>query len=109
MVKVNGTTVTMTRGDTFTATLTLKDASGNLYEPVSGDAIRFAAKQTYSDCVPKIIKVIPNEDLTLTLDPADTKKLKFGTYVYDIQITFADGRVDTVIDRGKLIITEEVD
>ena len=109
MVKVNGTTIEMTRGDTFIATLTLTQADGTEYTPDANDEIRFAMKQRYSDSASKIYKVISNDDLTLTIDPADTKNLKFGTYVYDIQITYADGRVDTFIDRAKFVLTEEVD
>jgi hypothetical protein len=61
--------------------------------------------------VPLIWKSIPNETLRLFLDAEDTKRLSVecSPYVYDIQITMADGTVDTFIDRGKFIVTEEVD
>ena len=39
----------------------------------------------------------------------DTKNLDFGTYVYDLQITFADGTVDTFISKSILKLEEEVD
>lgn len=116
MIKVKGTTITMTRGDTLVLTLTLtKD--GEAYVPEAGDAIRFAVKHTamnderseYTDQNPLLEKSIPTDTLTLRLDPADTKALGFGTYVYDIQLTHADGAVDTFIAEATLKLTPEVD
>lgn len=39
---VSGTMITLTRGDTFTALITITDSEGNQYAPVKGDRIRFA-------------------------------------------------------------------
>ena len=60
MVRINGTTITITRGDTLEVLVELLQSGG-----------------------------VP--------------------YVYDIEITMADGTVDTFIDRAKFIVTEEVD
>lgn len=109
MVDVKGTTIQMTRGDTFIATLTLKYADDTDYTPEEGDEIRFALKRKYTDEETTIYKTIPNDTLILELEPNDTKTLSFGSYVYDIQITHADGKVDTFIDRARLVLTEEVD
>ena len=43
---VSGTMITLTRGDTFTALITITDSEGNQYVPVKGDRIRFAMKLT---------------------------------------------------------------
>ena len=49
-------------------------------------------------------------DYELTLNPADTKSLDFGTYLYDVQITFAEsGDVLTYIEKAKLKLTWEAD
>ena len=56
-----------------------------------------------------MVKDIPIDTLTLTLLPEDTKDLSFGKYVYDIQLTKADGTVDTFITKATIKITEEVD
>ena len=40
--------------------------------------------------------------------PADTKTLPIGRYVYDIQITFADGTVKTVVGPATFEIAAEV-
>ena len=109
MVSISGTTIKMTRGDTLRAVLTLQDAEGNIYTPVSGDSIRFAMKRNYSDSAPIVLKTIPNDSLELVLDPDDTKSLpQPANYVYDIEITYANGDVDTFIDKAKLMLTEEV-
>lgn len=105
---VSGSSISLTRGDTFKAQIELTDSNGNPYVPVDGDVIRFAAKMNYSDAEPCLVKNIPIDTMKLIFDPEDTKNLKFATYVYDIQITQASGEVDTFL-MGKLKITEEVD
>lgn len=105
---VSGTTITLTRGDTFVAIITITDSDGEPYVPVVGDSIRFAMKSTYSDAEPLLVKEIPIDTMKLTLEPEDTTNLKFGQYVYDIQLTKATGEVDTFITMAKIKITEEV-
>lgn len=110
MVKIRGTTITMTRGDSLLVFLDLENSDGTTYEPNEGDYIRFAVKKTFDDSVPPIlVKEIPTDTMKLILDPEDTKQLAYGQYRYDIQITTSDGFVDTFIDRAVLVITEEVD
>lgn len=113
---INGTTINLTRGDTLLVQLAITK-NGEEYTPLPGDSIRFALKNNkfnatktdYEDEHPLISKVIPANTLILRLDPEDTKSLNFGEYVYDIQITFADGIVDTFITNAKFKITPEVD
>ncbi|MCB5918319.1 hypothetical protein LJB56_15215 [Lachnospiraceae bacterium 210521-DFI.3.101] len=106
---VSGTTITLTRGDTFMAQISIADKDGTQYVPVEGDSIRFAMKQKYTDLDPLLVKDIPTDTLQLIIDPEDTKSLAFGNYVYDIQLTKASGEVDTFITTSKIKITEEVD
>ena len=105
---VSGTTITLTRGDTFMALITITDSENNPYMPVEGDTIRFAMKATYADEEPLLVKDIPIDTMKLVLEPEDTKHLAFGKYVYDIQLTIATGEVDTFITKAKINITEEV-
>lgn len=109
MLKINGTTITLTRGDTLKANLEILDSEGNTYTPSEGDTIRFAMKKSYSDSECLITKVIPNDTLMLSLAPSDTKELPFGSYVYDIELTYESGAVDTFIDRATFRLTEEVE
>ena len=111
MVSIRGTTITVTKGDTLEAIVELLLEDGTPYQPQEGDEIRFALKQRYEDRVPLLLKPIPNDTLRLRLEAEDTKRLHAGwvPYVYDMQITFADGSVDTFIDRAKFIVTDEVE
>lgn len=105
---VSGTTITLTRGDTFKAQISITDKSGNAYTPEEGDSVRFAMKQAYSDAEPLVVIDIPIDTMILVIQPSDTKSLSFGTYVYDIELTKANGDVDTFITTSKLKLTEEV-
>lgn len=105
---VNGTTITLTRGDTFMATVSITNPDGSEYVPVDGDAIRFALKESYDDEDTLLEKDIPIDTMQLVLRPEDTKVLKFGKYVYDIQITTKDGIVCTFIAKAQFKLTEEV-
>ena len=107
MYKIDGTTITLTRGDSFYCQLSLT-RGGKTYTPDPSDTIRFALKKDYFDTEALITKTIPNDTLVLSLLPADTKTLAFGTYVYDIEITFADGDVDTFINEAIFTLAPEV-
>lgn len=108
-VKIKKNRITMTRGDTARIKIEIADSAGNIYIPVDGDLIRFAAKKAYTDETLCIVKDIPYDTMMLVLNPEDTKSLdQPSTLVYDIQITLTDGTVDTFMN-GTLQITEEVD
>ena len=115
MYSVTDTTINMTRGDTVVLQVEIQ-RNGEPYELQEGDEVRFALKHStmnskkteFRDQNPLVKKTIGN-DLILTLDPSDTKKLGFGNYIYDIQITLANGTVDTFIDNATLILLPEVD
>lgn len=108
MQKITGKRIVLTRGDTLKATVTMLKPDGTEYTPESGDSIRFAMKKSFSDETVLVEKSIPNDTLLLKLDPEDTKNLDFGSYVYDVQLTYANGDVDTFIDRASIELTEEV-
>lgn len=106
---INGNNITLTRGDSLFIQLDLtKD--GQPFTPQEGDSVRFAVKQRYKDPDTDVIinKQIPIDTLLLELLPSDTKTMTMGKdYVYDIEYTDSDGRVDTFI-KGILHIDEEV-
>lgn len=99
--------ITLIRGDTLKMQVSIF-INKQPYIPASGDVIRFAMKQSMSSSKVLIHKEIPNDTLMLHLLPSDTKRLAFGNYVYDIEITFENGDVDTFIT-GKLTLKPEVE
>lgn len=106
---VKKNTIYLTRGDTFRATIALKDAEGEIYTPAPDETIRFAMKKDYSDPEPLLLITVPVDTLELIILPADTKELPFGNYVWDMQITRANGDIDTFITKASLVLTEEVE
>lgn len=106
---ITGTTITLTRGDTFEALVSATKNDGTPYVPVEGDSIRFAMKENYTDARPLLVKDIPISTMMLVLEPEDTAGLNFGKYVYDIQLTKANGKVDTFITKATFKLSEEVD
>ena len=112
---IKDNTITLTRGDTLRVKVDIfKD--GDPYIPESEDSVRFAVKHKsmlgdksdYTDTDPLINIQIPTDTLILTIEPEDTKDLGFGKYVYDVEITFSDGTVDTFITASPFILSEEV-
>ena len=114
MISVNGTTITMTRGDTLRVQVEITQGD-NPYVIQSGDAVKFAMRPAglnskgteykYPVCLEKSIDT---STLILQIDPEETSDLPFGEYAYDIQLTQADGTVDTFIATAVLVIAPEV-
>lgn len=102
--------IIMTRGDTFSRTLTLtKD--GETYTPDEDDVIRFAMAKVYKsedDYELLISKVIDNDTLLWQIDADDTADLDYGRYYYDLQITYSDGTVETFANQKTITLTKEV-
>ena len=106
----NAFRITMTRGDTFQRTLVLTK-NGETYTPQEGDVIRFAMSKKFegqNGYALLLEKTIPNDTLLWTIDAEETKMLPYGTYNYDLQITYADGSVETFADKKTIKLTEEV-
>lgn len=114
----NAQNITLTRGDTLTLTVALKEVVPPVppateptiqdYVPQAGDVIRFAVSKGFKgqDEYELILsKVIPNDTLSFTCSSAETE-LDYGNYNYDVEITHADGCVDTFISAKITIIGE---
>ena len=118
MVNIQGTTINMTRGDSLIATVSPKDkATGQDYVVQEGDSFRFVMrnkkmtsdKSAFVDADPLLTKEIPSDTLILELEPEDTKPFGFGAYFYDIQLTTAQGLVDTFIYEATINLKPEGD
>jgi len=110
MINIRNNKIIMTRGDTLRVVVDIFNDDGTPYEPIEGDSIRFAVKSSYNAKDVLIYKDIPLDTRLLELNPADTKNFKQPSdYVYDIQLTHANGDIDTFIANQVLQIKEEVD
>lgn len=109
MFSINGSTISLTRGDTLCLNVELtKDYE--TYTPEPTDVVTFSLKKNFTDNIHLISKsVVPNSEheIVIEITPSDTKKLSFGKYKYDMQIKDANERVYTFIV-GDFILTEEV-
>lgn len=104
---INGTTISLTRGDTLILGINVY-SNETPYVPKEGDVIRFAMKTSMLSDEVLINKQVDLSTMTLKLVPSDTKNLSFGDYTYDVELTTAEGDVDTFIGPAKFTITGEV-
>lgn len=106
MYGIKNNRIALVRGDTLTAKVEIQ-CDGETYELREGDSMRFAMKKSYNSKKEIIRKEIPADTRLLTLEPEDTEELDGGVYVYDIELTFANGDIDTFI-RGNLVLLPDV-
>lgn len=110
---VDGEILTMTRGDSESITVKMKNPDGTVHPFVDGDVIELTVrKKPLSEIAfhKTITKFDEDGSANISIDPTDTSSLEFGKYVYDIQWTNADGGVKTIVKpiKNNFIITEEV-
>lgn len=93
--------ICLTRGDTANIVFSAIDDTGTSYTPQEHDVLRFAvAKKVGADPVfEPITKIMDNdasEFWTVQIQPAHTNNLKFGDYVFDVQLTrYNNGEPET--------------
>lgn len=112
MFKVDAETnvITMTRGDYGLFSVEILKAKENptdpdeFYELEEGDVVYFTVKKNTKSDTPLIQKT----GLLIEILHDDTKDLNYGTYVYDVQLTHANGEPDTFITYTDFVIEQEV-
>ena len=104
MLSIIKNQISMTRGDTAILHVDLAYPDGTPYDLQEGDVVRFTVRKNPGAGD----KLIEKTGLEIIIDPADTAKMPFGKYAYDIEVTRENGIVDTVIPPTLFELCEEV-
>ena len=100
----------MTRGDTEYFTVGVED-DGVVVPLGVGDIIYLSVKRNIHQAeylIHKKVEEFTDGKATIKIESADTRSLKFGTYVYDIQWTKANGDVKTIVRPSDFVVEGEV-
>lgn len=98
--------ILITRGDTATIDISIKDELGQEYILQAGDTLLFSVKKLPIASNPVLEKTLTAKQLILS--SADTDSLSFGVYKYDITLITALGEICTFINCCDFIVGEEV-
>lgn len=106
MIEVDGTNVTLTKGDTERLRIEVTDADGNPYELRDGEYVELVVKNKHTDATALIRKVAV--DGVVDFERADTWGLKVGRYEYQVRVEDGTDEFHTIID-GTFAISKVVD
>ena len=108
MLEVNGNDIKLTRGDTAYLTIPITDTiSGNDYEMGEDDVLYFSVKKNINSQEYLFQKEIAGGN-TFKILPEDTKRLRFGIYIYDVQLNASNGDIFTIIEPSNFEVKTEV-
>lgn len=96
--------VVLTRGDTCAFDVEIKTDSGETYTPTETDVVTFTMKKDSKTSEVLICKY----GTTIIFNPDDTRRLKYGNYLYDVTLTTAGGSVYTIIPPTEFILSDEI-
>lgn len=101
------------RGDTFRFKFKLLDANKNILQLTSGDEIYFTVKTNYDKSNFELQKRFSKGEIVqegdyyyITLSHSDTANLKYGNYVYDIELK--SGELVKTLITGNITLSKEV-
>lgn len=102
-------TIHLTRGDTarFSIGPVVNTITNTNYTPTPEDTVTMTIKKTVLQADPCVQIIVPGGEV-LHIKPEDTKAMAFGKYVYDIQLTTADGDVYTIVPPTTFELLKEV-
>jgi len=112
-MRVNGTDIYITRGDTERFEVSLFDKEDDIQRDfITGDKVYFTVKtstQTKEKIIQKTIENFTDGKAIVLLESSDTQDLKYYDYVYDVQMITDNGStVTTIIKPSKFVVEEEV-
>lgn len=79
-------------------------------EFVAGDKVELTVRkkpESPSKAIHKTVTEFVDGKATIIMNPEDTSNLSWGEYVYDVQVTFEDGIVKTIIPVSPFTIDKE--
>jgi len=112
MLKVRKNNIFMTRGDTVSLHIDLVDFNGDPYYLAENDEAIFRVKK--NACTKELLiekELETDEDglLVLLIEPEDTENLRFGVYVYEVEVITSDDSHFTVISDSTLELGKELE
>ena len=107
MLKIDGNTIYLTKGDTAYLDVGLVYADDKPYVAHEGDTITLSLKRNILDSDYSLQKVV-NAGETIVFNPDDTKDLTAGKYVYDVQLDTNASEVFTIIPTSDFYLQEGV-
>ena len=103
---LSGTNISLIRGDT--ETLTVKCS----VPFAAGDTVTMTVKESVDSEQPALQEIVESfgaqGEATIIIAHEDTEWLELGSYVYDIQVTRADGTVKTLVPKSGFRLEEDV-
>ena len=100
--------IRITRGDSASFGITVMDGTTE-YELQEGDVLRFTVRRNIYSTTKSLQKILGYGDtMEFVIEPEDTVGLNFGNYVYDVELTLADGTVNTIIPPSTFKVMGEV-
>lgn len=103
---IKGTSLIMTRGDTESLTVSCPS------KPFSvGDVVELTVREAAGFGVPlihkKVDKFTEEGKAQFIFEPSDTSNMLFGIYSYDVQVTYTDIGVKTIIKPSDFVLGKE--
>lgn len=110
MLRIEGTSIYLTRGDTAYLKITPRNKDGSEYELQEGDKIIFRLKRAVNDTFLIVEKEVDTSSLILTLLPEDTEPCGNGRdYLWEAELQTAAGQHYTFIANARFHIGVELE
>lgn len=103
---IKGTSLIMTRGDTELLTVSCPSKpfyDGDIVELTVRKAAGFGPALIHK----KVTKFTEDGKAQFEFEPSDTSTLHFGLYSYDVQVTYSDIGVKTIVKPSDLFLGKE--
>ena len=107
---INGTDISMIRGDTEQLTVTCQTEDGELRPFVEGDKVTLtvAFRVGGEVVLQKTAEAFPDGAAVFAFDHEDTNDLQAMAYRYDVQLDLADGTVKTIVPPSRFTLEGDV-